>query len=62
MKPKGKAGLVAVERLGRTTKTGNFDKGVSNLMAHGHSMASAKAIMGSQYWAQVKKHMNGGKI
>lgn len=55
MKPKGKRGQVAVERLGRNYKTGNFDKGVDELQRHGYSMEAAKKIMGKQYWNKVNK-------
>jgi hypothetical protein len=59
-KPKGtipatKAGKIAVKRLGRTTKTGNFAKGVQDIMASGKSKGSAEAIMGAAYWREVAK-------
>jgi hypothetical protein len=59
-KPKGtipatKAGKIAVKRLGRNYKTGNFQKGVDDIMASGKSKASAEAIMGAQYWREVAK-------
>jgi hypothetical protein len=53
--PATKAGKVAVKRLGRNYKTGNFAKGVQDIMASGKSKASAEAIMGAQYWRAVKK-------
>lgn len=56
MKPKGARGRAAVRRLGRNYKTGNFEKGVKDLEAEGHSSESAHRIMGAQYWGKVKKH------
>jgi hypothetical protein len=55
LKPKGKRGLVAVKRLGRTYKTGNFAKGVADIVATGKSPEVAKKIMGAQYWKEVAK-------
>jgi hypothetical protein len=53
LKPRGKRGLVAVKRLGRTYKTGNFAKGVQDIEASGKSPEVAKKIMGAQYWREV---------
>jgi hypothetical protein len=55
LKPKGKRGLAAVKRLGRTYKTGNFAKGVQDLMDAGSSHEAAQKIMGAQYWKEVAK-------
>jgi hypothetical protein len=59
-KPKGtipatKAGRIAVKRLGRNYKTGNFAKGVKDIMAGGKSKDVAEKIMGAQYWREVAK-------
>lgn len=54
MKPKGKRGRIAVARLGRNYKTGNFEKGVADIQAKGLSKESAEKIMGAQYWKKVR--------
>jgi hypothetical protein len=55
MKPKGARGRAAVKRLGRTYKTGNFDRGVKAIVQSGKSKESAAAIMGAAYWREVAK-------
>lgn len=61
MKPKGARGRAAVKRLGRNYKTGNFDKGVKDIVASGKSKEVAKKIMGKQYWNKVKKQSKEAK-
>jgi hypothetical protein len=53
--PATKAGKAAVKRLGRNYKTGNFAKGVADIMASGKSKDVAEKIMGAQYWREVAK-------
>jgi hypothetical protein len=53
--PATKAGKVAVKRLGRNYRTGNFAKGVADIMASGKSKDAAEKIMGAQYWREVAK-------
>ena len=57
MKPKGKRGVVAVQRLGRNYKTGNFQLIVDRLMKRGYSKAQATKIAAKIYWLKV--HQRG---
>jgi hypothetical protein len=54
-RPKGKRGIVAVERLGRRYSTGNFAKLVKRLMAKGYSKKVATRIAAKVYWEKVRK-------
>lgn len=62
MKPKGKKGRVAVKRLGRNYKTGNFNKIAKNVAKNyqkkGISKKKAeeigKKVAGKIYWNKVK--------
>ena len=55
MKPKGKAGKAAVERLGRTYKTGGFGKIASKAAKKYGSRAAGERVAGAVYWGMVKK-------
>ena len=54
MKPKGKRGMAAVKRLGRTTKTGGFAKIAAKAAKKYNSKAKGKAVAASVYWKMVK--------
>jgi uncharacterized membrane protein YebE (DUF533 family) len=54
MKPKGKAGMVAVKRLGRNYKTGGFDKIANKTAKEYGSKAAGDRVAGSVYWNMVK--------
>jgi hypothetical protein len=55
MKPKGKAGMAAVKRLGRDYKTGGFDKIASQAAAKYHSAAAGKKVAGAIYQRMAHK-------
>ncbi len=63
MKPKGKKGKIAVKRLGRTYKTGGFEKLKRKVEAYyrkkGYSAREAKELgektAAAVYWKMVKK-------
>ncbi len=59
MKPKGKEGMAAVERLGRTTKTGGFGKIASSAAKEYGSAEAGKKVAGAVYWNMVH---HGGKM
>jgi len=54
MKPKGKRGMVAVKRLGRTKKTGGFAKIAKKASKKYGSTAAGKRVAGAIYWRMVK--------
>lgn len=54
-KPKGRRGTAAVRRLGRTYKTGGFQRIVESALSRGYSPESAKRIAASVYWKMVRK-------
>lgn len=56
MKPKGARGRANVHRLGRSYKTGGFNKIVRSAEASGKSPAAAKRIAGAAYWNKVRHH------
>lgn len=55
MKPKGKRGRAAVKRLGRTKKTGGFNKIANKAGKKYGSSAAGKRVAGAIYWKMVKK-------
>jgi hypothetical protein len=56
MKPKGKKGMAAVKRLGRTHKTGGFDKIASKAAKEYGSKAAGDKVAGAIYWKMAGKH------
>ena len=54
LKPKGKRGVVAVKRLGRNYKTGNFDKITAAAGAKYGSSKAGKRVAGAIYWAKAR--------
>jgi hypothetical protein len=54
--PKGKAGMKAVKRLGRTKATGGFDKIASKAAKEYGSKAAGDKVAGSIYWRMAGKH------
>lgn len=52
MKPKGKLGMVAVKRLGRTYKTGEFDR-IVKATGKKYGKEAGKKIAASIYWKKV---------
>jgi len=55
LKPKGKRGRVAVKRLGRTYKTGNFEKIAKKAAKKYGSKEAGKRVAAAVYWKKVKK-------
>lgn len=55
MKPKGKRGRVAVKRLGRTKKTGGFNKIARKATKQYKSKEIGNKVAGKIYWNMVKK-------
>ncbi len=55
MKPKGKRGMAAVERLGRTYKTGGFDKIANKAAKEYGSKAAGERVAGSIYQRMVRR-------
>jgi len=58
-KPKGKRGMAAVKRLGRTKKTGGFAKIANKAAKEYGSAAAGKKVAAAVYWKMAKKR--GGK-
>ena len=58
MKPKGAKGRAMVHKLGRTKKTGGFNKIVSETEGK-YGKSAAKKIAAKVFWNKVKKHENG---
>ena len=54
-KPKGKRGLAAVKRLGRTKKTGGFARIDKKAAKRYGSKAAGKRVAAAIYWKMVKK-------
>lgn len=50
--PKGARGRAAVKRLGRSYKTGTFDK----IVAKAGGGEKGRRIAGAVYWSKVRKH------
>lgn len=55
MKPKGKKGMAMVKKLGRTKKTGGFNKIASKAAKEYGSKAAGNKVAGSIFWAMVNK-------
>lgn len=55
MKPKGKKGMAMVKKLGRTKKTGTFDKIAKKAGSLYGSAKAGKKVAGSIFWNMVKK-------
>ncbi len=55
MKPKGARGLASVKRLGRTKKTGGFNKIASSAAKEYGSKEAGKRVAASIYWKMVNK-------
>ena len=55
MKPKGKMGMVMVKKLGRTKKTGGFDKIADKASKKYGSKVAGKKVAGAVFWAMVNK-------
>lgn len=54
-KPKGKRGRAAVKRLGRTKKTGGFNKISKKAAKKYGSKAAGDRVAGAIYWKMVRK-------
>jgi len=54
-KPKGKRGLAAVKRLGRTKKTGGFAKISSRAAEKYGSKAAGERVAGAVYWKLARR-------
>ena len=55
MKPKGKRGQISVKRLGRTYKTGGFERIAQKAAKRYGSAERGRKVAGSVYWKMVKK-------
>jgi hypothetical protein len=55
MKPKGKRGMSQVKRLGRTTKTGGFNKIAKKAAKEYGSKEAGKRVAGSIFNKMAKK-------
>lgn len=55
MKPKGARGKASVKRLGRTYKTGGFNKIANKAAKKYGSKAAGKRVAGAIYWKMAKK-------
>lgn len=56
MKPKGKRGRTAVKRLGRTKKTGGFNKIAKKAAKKYGSKKAGKRVAGKIYQNMVRRH------
>ncbi len=56
-KPKGKQGLAQVKKLGRTYKTGGFNKIASSAAKRYGSVAAGKRVAGAVFQRMVRKHV-----
>ncbi len=54
LKPKGKRGRAAVKRLGRTYKTGGFNKIAKKAAKRYGSAESGKRVAAAVYWKKVR--------
>lgn len=55
MKPKGAKGKAAVKRLGRTYKTGGFNKIAKKAAKKYGSAEAGKRVAGAIYWRMANK-------
>lgn len=56
MKPKGAGGRAAVKKLGRTYKTGGFDKIANSAAKKYKSKAVGQKVAGAIYQNMIHKH------
>ena len=56
MKPKGKRGLAQVKKLGRTTKTGGFNKIAQAAAKEYGSAAAGKKVAGAVFQRMVRRY------
>ncbi len=56
MKPKGKAGMAQVKKLGRNYKTGGFAKIASQAAKEYGSKEAGKRVAGAVFQKMVSKH------
>lgn len=64
MKPKGARGRAQVDRLGRTQKTGGFNKIANSAAKEYGSKAAGKKVAGAIFQKMAKAHekvMGGGR-
>jgi len=55
LKPRGKRGRVAVKRLGRTYRTGMFEKIAKEAAKRYGSEEAGKRVAAAVYWRKVRK-------
>ena len=55
MKPKGKRGRAMVRKLGRTYKTGGFNKIAKKAAKKYGSIAAGRRVAGKIFWKKAKK-------
>ena len=55
LKPKGRRGVVAVKRLGRTYKTGKFKEIMEKAAKRYGSKEAGRRVAAKVYWQKVKK-------
>lgn len=59
LKPKGKRGRAMVKKLGRTYKTGNFEKIAMKAARKYGSKEAGKRVAAAVFWKKVRKHLRG---
>ena len=55
MRPKGKIGMAMVKKLGRTTKSGMFDKIAAKAAKEYGSASQGRRVAAAVFWSKVKK-------
>lgn len=56
LKPKGKRGRAMVKKLGRTYKTGNFEKIAKKAARKYGSKKAGQRVAAAVFWKKVKKY------
>lgn len=60
LKPKGKRGRAMVKKLGRTYKTGMFEKIARKAAKKYGSKEAGKRVAAAIFWKKVRKYLRGG--
>ncbi|MEM4134598.1 MAG: hypothetical protein QXV73_05315 [Candidatus Micrarchaeia archaeon] len=60
LKPKGKKGRAMVKKLGRTYKTGNFEKIARKVARKYGSKEAGKRVAAAIFWKKVRKYAREG--
>jgi len=62
LKPRGRRGVVAVKRLGRTYRTGKFEEIARKAAKRYGSKEAGRRVAAAVYWAKVRKRQRGGYL